>query len=366
MSIFFLIVAGLFTVKALLFIVAATLERTKARKRPSNQSLLKISVIVPARNEEDNLAICLHSLLQSTYRNYDIIVVNDRSSDKTGEIANTFAAKYPQVTVIHAIEEREGNLKGKPGALHLGILHSHSDIIMMTDADCTVADTWIESIAKQFNNPNVGLVASYTVVQGESFFQHMQDMEWLMNHTLACIGVSLDQPLGCFGNNLSIRLAVYQQIGGYPGIPFSVTEDLTLLQTVHKSGWKIMYPCDQECAVETKPCINWSDFIKQLHRWVKGSNRLGWRKHIFVFFAFMFWAFLAYALYNHAWNELIMILTIRIMGDYILVIPSLASLKRMNKIAYVFPGMIFMMIIEAVIPFLFLKKSVIWKGQKFT
>ena len=105
MSIFFLIVAGLFTVKALLFIVAATLERTKARKRPSNQSLLKISVIVPARNEEDNLAICLHSLLQSTYRNYDIIVVNDRSSDKTGEIENTFAAKYTQVTVINAIEE---------------------------------------------------------------------------------------------------------------------------------------------------------------------------------------------------------------------------------------------------------------------
>lgn len=366
MSIFFLIVAGLFTVKALLFIVAAALERAKARNRPSNQSLLTVSVIVPARNEEDNLALCLHSLLQSTYHNYDIIVVNDRSSDRTGEIANSFATQYPQIKVIHAMEEREGNLKGKPGALHLGIKHSHSDLIMMTDADCTVADTWIESIAKQFNNPHVGLVASYTVVQGKSFFEHMQDMEWLMNHTLACIGVSLDQPLGCFGNNLSIRRDVYNQIGGYPGIPFSVTEDLTLLQTVHKSGWKIMYPCDHDCAVETKPCINWSDFIKQLQRWVKGSNGLGWRRHIFVLFACIFWTFLAYALYQHAWNELIIILIIRIMGDYLLVIPSLAALKRMNKIAYVFPGMIFMMIIEAIIPFLFLKKSVIWKGQKFT
>jgi cellulose synthase/poly-beta-1,6-N-acetylglucosamine synthase-like glycosyltransferase len=366
MSIFFFIVAGLFTVKALLFIVAAALERAKARNRPSNQSLLRVSVIVPARNEEDNLALCLDSILQSTYHNYEIIIVNDRSSDKTGEIANTFAAKYPQIKVIHAIEEREGNLKGKPGALHLGIQNSQSDLIMMTDADCTVASTWIESIAKQFNNPRVGLVASYTVVKGTTFFEHMQDMEWLMNHTLACIGVSLDQPLGCFGNNLSIRRVVYKQIGGYPGIPFSVTEDLTLLQTVHKSGWKIMYPCDQDCAVETKPCINWSDFIKQLHRWIKGSKGLGWRKHIFVSFASIFWVFLATSIYNNAWNELFIVLFIRIFGDYILVLPSLSALKRMHKIAYVLPGMIFMMIIEAIIPFLFLKNTVVWKGQKFT
>lgn len=354
----------LFGAKTLIFALGAARSRKiGSTSYPNNP--LKISVIIPARNEEEQLSMCLDSLIEQVEKNVEFIIVDDRSSDGTGEIIDRYSSMDKRVKGIQLTEERTGNLRGKPGALHAGILASTGDIIMMSDADCTFPAHWIHTVRNAYHDPAIGMIAGFTTIKATTIFHHLQDMEWMMNHTLASAGMALGQPLGCFGNNLSLRREVYDAIGGYERIPFSVTEDLLLLQTVAQSGKTILYPISDSNAVSTMPCKDWNAFVSQQHRWVRGSEALGWKKYLFVFFAFLFWGGLLLSGINGDYYGVISILGIRIIGDCVIVFPTLQSLKRLKQLPWLIPGMIFMMFIEIMVALLLFKKEVEWKGQAF-
>ena len=354
----------LFAAKTLIFAYGAIRSR---RVRLDADSLLThaVSIVIPARNEEQALPTCLDSLLQNTDQSLEFIIVNDRSTDHTQSIIDAYSQQDSRIVSVQLMEEREGNLRGKPGALHEGILRAKGDIIIMSDADCTFPNTWTRTIGNAFLNPTVGMVAGFTTIHNKTSFHHLQDMEWLMNHTLASSSMSLGHPLGCFGNNLAIRKIVYDAVGGYPGIQFSVTEDLQLLTEVSHAGYQILYPCNHANAVSTEPCPDWKSFVSQQHRWVRGSSALGWKKYLFVFFSFVFWISLFYTAFTNDWTGMASILAMRICGDCLIVLPSLFALKREKNIPWVIPGMIFMIFIEIMVAFLLLKKDVHWKGQTF-
>ncbi len=326
---------------------------------------LTVSVIIPARDEAENLPACLESLMKQKTEFCEFIIVNDRSSDETQAVIDEFAMRDNRIKSIQLTEERSGNLRGKPGAIHAGIMASSGDIIMMSDADCTFPDGWIQKVTCYFGNEAVAMIAGFTTIRAESLFHHMQDMEWLMNHTLASAGVALGMPLGCFGNNLSIRATVYREVGGYPGIPFSVTEDLLLLQRVARGGYTILYPINGENAVSTLPCKDWKGFVSQQHRWVRGSDALGWKKHLFVFFAIIFWGSLLFTMIQGEYIGAVSIVGMRILGDCFLILPALTAIRRVKQLPWIIPGMIFMMFIEIMVAMLLLKRDVHWKGQIF-
>ena len=326
---------------------------------------LTVSVIIPARDEAENLPACLESLMKQKAEFCEFIIVNDRSSDETQAVIDEFAMRDNRIKSIQLTEERSGNLRGKPGAIHAGIMASSGDIIMMSDADCTFPDGWIQKVTCYFGNEAVAMIAGFTTIRAESLFHHMQDMEWLMNHTLASAGVALGMPLGCFGNNLSIRASVYREVGGYPGIPFSVTEDLLLLQRVAHGGYTILYQINGENAVSTLPCKDWKGFVSQQHRWVRGSDALGWKKHLFVFFAIIFWGSLLFTMIQGDFIGAVSIVGMRILGDCFLILPALTAIRRVKQLPWIIPGMIFMMFIEIMVAMLLLKRDVHWKGQIF-
>ena len=354
----------LFAAKTLIFAYGAIRSR---RVRLDADSILQdsVSIVIPARNEEQALPKCLDSLLQNPDQSLEFIIVNDRSSDQTQSVIDAYVQKDSRVVSVQLTEEREGNLRGKPGALHEGIKRSKGEIIIMSDADCTFPHTWTRTIGNAFKNSSVGMIAGFTTIHNRKPFHHLQDMEWLMNHTLASSAMSLGHPLGCFGNNLAIRKKVYDAVGGYPGIQFSVTEDLQLLTEVSHAGYEILYPCNHANAVSTEPCPDWNSFVNQQHRWVRGSSALGWKKYLFAFFAFVFWLSLFYAAFTNDWTGMMSILAMRILGDCFIVLPSLFALKRQQNIPWLIPGMIFMIYIEIMVAFLLLKKDVHWKGQTF-
>lgn len=358
------LVLALFIAKTLFFAIGVFRSRRIGfLSLPRNT--LTVSVVIPARNEEDNLASCLESLIKQKVDRCEFIIVNDRSSDDTQRIIDAFIEKDSRIKSIQLTEERSGNLRGKPGAIHAGIIESSGDIIMMTDADCTFPEGWIQKVKQYYGDETVAMIAGFTTICAQSAFQHMQDMEWLMNHTLAAAGVALGMPLGCFGNNLSIRASVYKEIGGYPGIPFSVTEDLLLLQKVSNSGYKIQYPINAANAVSTMPCIDWKSFVSQQHRWVRGSDALGWKKYLFVFFAIVFWGGLIWSIAHGDFMGAASIVGMRILCDCFLIIPALYAIQRMKQLQWIIPGMLFMMFIEVMVAILLLKREVQWKGQTF-
>lgn len=361
--------AIIYAIRIAVFIIGAIIERNRiirASKGDENNQLPFVSVIVPARNEENNIRSCIQSLLQSDYpiERLEIIIINDRSSDSTGSIADELHSKYPHIRALHLTEERTGNLRGKPGALDAAMNIAKGEIILMTDADCEVQPTWVSMLVRQFSE-KTGLVASFTTIHPSTIFAQMQSVEWVLTHTMASAGIGLKQPLGCFGNNLAIRKKTYYEVGGYNGIPFSVTEDLALLQTVIKKGWEVRYVCDYSCAVETLPCETLGEYVRQHHRWLRGGTALGWRGAVFVLFSASLWVSLATAIVTQSWMLLPVILMIRLLGDLAVIAPSLSALRRKDLYPWALLAVFFITALELVIPFSLLKREVVWKGQRF-
>jgi chlorobactene glucosyltransferase len=105
-----------------------TLDRTSIRRFP------QVSVILPARNEDLYIARCLDSLLGQDYPNFEIIAINDSSTDRTGEIIKAYAAKDSHIIHIDATPKPEG-WTGKNWACYQGYLHAQGEVLMFTDAD---------------------------------------------------------------------------------------------------------------------------------------------------------------------------------------------------------------------------------------
>jgi glycosyltransferase involved in cell wall biosynthesis len=122
--------------------IAAKTQRNKFKNINNYNDLPFVSVIVPAKDEESNIANCINSILCSNYPAglFELIIVNDRSTDKTPDIINSIAqqSKIPVRLCNILSDTNHPNLKGKPRAIKVGIDNANGEIIMMTDADCIV------------------------------------------------------------------------------------------------------------------------------------------------------------------------------------------------------------------------------------
>ena len=182
---------------------------------------------------------------------------------------------------------------------------------------------------------------------------------------MASGGLGLNQPLGCFGNNTAIKKEVYIDIGGYENIPFSVTEDLALLQTLTKKGFKANYICNPNATVKTEPCHTVQEYIKQHHRWTVGGKGLGWRASVFVATSVSIWLGLLLAIIYGYYIWILPLLFTRIFGDLLVIIPVLNRLKLDHLKLSIVPSILMVFVLELLTPLYLLKKNVDWKGQIF-
>ncbi|MFN3306912.1 MAG: glycosyltransferase, partial [Candidatus Kapaibacteriota bacterium] len=290
----------------------------------------------------------------------------DRSTDKTAEIVQKYANNQSNIKLINVANDAEKfNIPGKAGAVHLGVEYSCGEIIFVTDADCKIRPQWIKKILPIYKDRKIGFVTSFTNVIGNRLFDKIQAIEWIYMHTMAMGGVGLDQPLGCYGNNLTFRKDYYLDFGGYKSIPFSVTEDLALQKAFHNNKYQIYYCIDEDILVDTKPCKNLKEYFAQHHRWARGGLSLGWKAAIFVLSSFAIWAGMLYFLIVGNFLCFLSLLFIRIVGDFALISPSLLILNRAKLLLFVPLAVLFFLIVEFAIPFVILKRDVIWKNQVF-
>jgi cellulose synthase/poly-beta-1,6-N-acetylglucosamine synthase-like glycosyltransferase len=355
----------IYGLRILFFLTGFVRER---RFRDETEQWPSVSVIIPARNEEATLERCITALKGLDYpaELLQIIIVNDRSTDATGSVLDHAAASFSELMVVHRVDTTaHPNLRGKPGALQEGIDHASGDILLFTDADCAVPPGWVRSMAAPFRASSVGMVCSFTAVEGPSFFDILQDVEWMYTQSMARAGVNHGIPLGCFGNNLAIRRNVYESLGGYEQIPFSVTEDLALLQAVVDAGHQVIYRCREQSAVVTLPCTTFSEYVRQKQRWVRGGVALGWRATIFVVSSFALWLGLGIAIATASWTWLLALVLIRILGDHALISESLTRLGRKFRIPWIVPVVVVLFGMEIFLPLLTLRKNVVWKNQVF-
>jgi cellulose synthase/poly-beta-1,6-N-acetylglucosamine synthase-like glycosyltransferase len=257
-------------------------------------------------------------------------------------------------------------LKGKTNALDQGIEKARGEIILITDADCSVPKSWIEWTAKRYSD-SVGIVGGITLQKADNWFQGMQSLDWAFLLGLAASTVSLRNPLSTIGNNLSFRKSAYQGVGGYRRIPFSVTEDFMLFQSIVKTRkWDCLCPIDPKVLVVSRPCSTWQELISQKHRWGKGGldMRLSGFSIMAIGFGLDLLILLA-ALFGSPLYGLGAAL-LKVLGDYSFVHSILAKLDRLDLLKYFGAFEIYFFLYVLALPFVvFFGGQVVWKGRRY-
>jgi glycosyltransferase involved in cell wall biosynthesis len=160
------------------FAMARIVHGLTKLKPGTNDWQYSMSVIIPTRNEEANIRACLEGLLAQDYPQYfyEIIVVNDRSTDKTAAIVEEMRKQHPRIRLVDVTEVPD-DIAPKKFAVTTGIEHAIGRIIVTTDADCVHPKTWLAGINKEFT-PDVGVVVGHTVYRKpENWFEGLQAVD---------------------------------------------------------------------------------------------------------------------------------------------------------------------------------------------
>lgn len=272
------------------FLVAARRADAQAARLPRvNRTPPRVSVLVAARNEAATLDACLAALRRQTYPadRYEIIVADDHSEDETAEIAAREAHRC-----IH-LSDREG----KAAALHAAYSVANGDVLVVTDADCRPPPDWVRSLVAQFDDPEIGVVCGVTSVRHHDLLGRVQALDWALLMTTAAGLSALGVPLTAMGNNMAFRRAAYEEIGGYPAIPVSVTEDFALFRAVkERTGWQVRLILDRALENRTEPLDSLRRIVAQRRRWARGGLRAGWAAYLLYAFVWSVHAMLVGAL----------------------------------------------------------------------
>lgn len=260
-----------------------TVRATRPLELVPDDALPTAAVLVAARDEERVLARCLDALVGQDYPadRLTLLVADDHSTDATAAVVHGYAPDVRYVSVADADAPGLAGLRGKARALHAAIAATDAELLLMTDADCAPPPGWARGLASLLCEPGVGLAAGLTRVERPAAgwpraFAGGQDLDsaYLLGYSSAL--TEAIQPATAMGNNMALRREAYEAVGGYPGLPFSVTEDYALFRAVAEAGpWRVRFPLAPETAVVTLPAPDVGAFYRQRRRWARGGAQAG-------------------------------------------------------------------------------------------
>lgn len=324
------------------------------------------TVIVAARNEEDNILRTLESLDKLEYPEgkLEILIVDDQSEDATGKIIDDFITDKPRFKKI-TTDKHHSKLIGKMRALTYALNQAQGEIILTTDADCKVKPEWVKTVCSYYNE-DVGMVCGFTTQEAVNGFSGMQAIDFIYLLTAGSGTVNLGIPISCIGNNMSYRKKAYDETGGYEKLPFSVTEDFILLNAVKKlKKYKILFPLDEQSLVTSLACKTWKSLLRQKKRW--GVGGLGVPFIGFVIMVFGFLCNLAVLMTPFFFSPVWLYLAVfKIAIDFFVLLPVHRQLKITKNLKYFFQYQIYYLIYVIALPLIVLpNKKVIWKGRTY-
>lgn len=248
---------------------------------------ISITVIIPARNEEQNIGACLSSLWQQDYPPglLEIIVVNDFSTDRTVEIVKQF--RQGNIKLIHLGEYVGKNdiNSYKKKAIEIAISQSKGDLIVTTDADCIAGNQWLKSIASFQKKTNAVFIAAPVKMPADkSLLSIFQSLDFLTLQGITGAAVQQKKHSMCNGANLAYLKSAYHAVNGFNGIDEIASGDDMLL--MHKIAQKFpdqyFFLKSSKAIVSTKPEKTWSGFLQQRIRWASKADKYDDKRIFYV------------------------------------------------------------------------------------
>jgi chlorobactene glucosyltransferase len=203
-----------------------------------------VSILVPARNEQDRvLEECIRSILAQDYGNFEVIAVNDRSTDSTGAILETLARGNERFRVIQGEELPPGWL-GKPYAMHQALSHARGEWILATDADMIFETSALRTAMDQTLKANGDALTLIPRFESYSFWERviLPTWEWvfLMFTIVYRVNDAKTDRAAAIGGFFLLKRTVLDRVGGYEGLRDEVMEDVRLAQRIKQSGARML------------------------------------------------------------------------------------------------------------------------------
>ena len=232
-----------------------------------------ISVIIAVRNEENNIQQCIESILKNNFpiENYEIIVVDDHSTDQTFRLISELHNE--KVRVFRLSE----NSRGKKAAITFGISMASFPHILCTDADCTVSQDWLVTHSMQLEQ-NDALINSSIVLPetNDSILTHFQFLDFVATMAITANGIFRKSYFLANGANLSFKKATFYDVSGYEGNKHLASgDDIFLINKIAVSApEKIGFIKSSESIVITKAEPTWLSFVHQRKRWATKAMKM--------------------------------------------------------------------------------------------
>ena len=240
-----------------------------------------ITVLVPARNEEENIMDCLRSLALQTYPRdqFEVIVLDDHSTDATVKIARSFEGELPLRLLVMAEQPQQRNgVAFKKSAIDAGVSAARGELIVTTDADCLFHPDWLSTIAGAYAEKDAAFIAApVRIATGTpaSLLGVFQTLDFISLQGITGAAVYRRWHSMCNGANLAYETAAFREADGFRDIDHLPSGDDMLL--MHKIARlhpaRVVYLKSREAIVTTKPARRWKEFFHQRVRWASKADR---------------------------------------------------------------------------------------------
>jgi len=194
------------------------------RKEPKFYPL--VSVVIPAKNEENNIQNCLDSLMVLNYPDFEVIVVEGNSTDKTQEILKEYQVKMKQLIVIQEETKPKGWV-GKPWACHSGYQHTKGDVLLFTDADTIHSPNSLRYMIGELED-SLGFITLLTTQILKSFWEKILLLVFIIG-TVSLGGYSNNKRHSfANGQYMMFKREVYEEIGGFQSVKNAIVDDYAM------------------------------------------------------------------------------------------------------------------------------------------
>jgi cellulose synthase/poly-beta-1,6-N-acetylglucosamine synthase-like glycosyltransferase len=300
----------------------------------------KVTVLIAARNEEQKIGLTIDDILAQDYPKelFEVIIVDDHSTDRTAEIITSYADRG--VRLLQLKDEAALN-SYKKRAITEAIKLSTGDFLVATDADCRMGTQWLSSVVDYYQSNDLVMISSpVTYFEEKSLFELMQTLEfgYLIGIGAAFIGNS--RASTCNGANFAYRKDIFYEVGGFKGIDdlASGDDELLLQKVAERYPNRIGFLKKREAIVYTDAKPNLKEFMQQRRRWASKSVKYKDKRVVAV--AVGIWLFNLSLLingllsfYDIAFFKLLLVqFALKYLFEITFLIPIMAFFKRKNLV----------------------------------
>lgn len=261
-----------------------TMGILRARRTPKPLAEPSVSVVVPLHNEETCALRTLQALEVQEYQgDWEVICVNDRSTDRTSEILEDYCRNRPRFRVLHVPMDAPPLASPKKRALETGFAVAKFEVLAIMDADCIPSPQWLRSMAGCFQG-KIAIVQGGKKNLGNSGLLHAyQKLDTLGFTLIECAGFSMGKPMLASAAAMAYRKDLFYKVGGFSDLmQYTSGDDDMLVHKMVREPVDFCYNLDPGAIIETEPVNTWKALLNQRARWA--SNGTNYSNPCYVLF----------------------------------------------------------------------------------